>query len=171
MKEFLNKYKKYILIVALVLVIIVLILVFGRENINKTINSNKDVSQNVKVLKVTYKNGKEIDIDNFGHSFNAEKEIIVENATNKYITYDMEWLDVENTLNNQSNFTYMIEGTGNNAGMIGKSQVPVSNSKILSSVMISPNKKHIYKVIFNYESKFLGENALFKGYINIHNVK
>lgn len=170
MNEILLKYKKYIVIGFAIFIILICIFMLNGKNINKTINSNKDISKEIKVLNVTYKNGKDIVIDNFRHSFQAEKEIVIENKSKNYIFYDLEWKDVSNTLKNQSNFTYEIESLGHNAGSVGKSQVPVADSKILSSLMISPGKEHTYTIIFNYKSGVFGENAKFKGFINVYKV-
>ena len=169
-KEIFTNYKKNIFIdFSIVIIIIFLILFFwNRENINKKINNKKDDIEIIDVLKVTYKSGKNIVIDNFSHDFTATKEIVVENTSKEYITYSIDWKNVNNTLNKQSSFIYEIKGTGNNVGNLKASQVPVESSNLFSSLMISPNKRHVYKITFNYDKGILSDKGYFKGYLDFY---
>lgn len=169
-KAFYKNNKALCIVIALALTILLVILFYNdhTRNYTSSINKGYDYDNIVGELRIKYENGKDISFNKFNHNFVAEKKIIIENLSEQYVTYNMEWKDVKNTLVTQSNFTYVIESTGNNAGNLGISQVPVTSSRLFNKLLISPNKKHVYTITFTYKKTFISDDGMFKGYINIY---
>ncbi len=170
LRKFYFEHKKtsIAIITVFVLVIILLFINSMTRNYTSSINSGHDNYAKTSDFMITYKNGKELKFDDFNHSFVAEKEIIIENNTSSYENYVIEWKIIKNTLSHQSNFTYTLQGKGNNSANIGASQVPVASFKFLSNYVISPGKKHVYKLTFNYKRHIPTEKGKFEGYLDIH---
>lgn len=169
-KSFYNNNKALCIVLASFLVVLLVILFYNdhTRNYTSSINKGHDYDIVINELRIKYDNGKDIDFSNFNHNFTAKKKIVIENLSDQYVTYSMEWKNVSNTLITQSNFTYIIEGTGNNSGNIGVSQVPVTSSRLFHNLIISPNKKHQYIITFMYKKTLLSDDGRFKGYINIY---
>lgn len=123
---------------------------------------NKDDRETEKEITIKYVNGDTIKIENQKKEFTEEKEIIITNNNKEFATYSINWTKVENTFKDQSNLTYTIEGEGETAASLGKSQVPVAASTIFNSVVIKSGETHKYKIKVTYKngeenkSKFIG---------------
>ena len=122
---------------------------------------DKDVVNN---LKVTYARGSNVELEDGDFPF--EKEITVENTTDDPITYSLEWNHVNNTFKDQNKLLYTIEGSGEYAADLGKSQIPVVGYKVYNSVVIMGHKTHTYKIKITYDGN--DKDGLFEGtlYIN-----
>lgn len=123
---------------------------------------NKDDRETEKEITIKYVNGDTIKIENQKKEFTEEKEIIITNNNKEFATYSINWAKVENTFKDQSNLTYTIEGEGETAASLGKSQVPVAASTIFNSVVIKSGETHKYKIKVTYKNgqetknKFIG---------------
>lgn len=176
--EYLKKIKNYynnnkklcnrIILVSIIMIVLIIIYSGSTRNYTSDINKNYDTNQMINGLKIKYENGQEIELTKFKHKFTAEKTITIKNTTDNYVKYNLEWKDVTNTLKEQSALIYELKGKGNNVGNVSQSQAPVTSSKLLSNLIVSPRKKHTYKLIFTYKPGSINEDAIFKGYLNIY---
>lgn len=110
------------------------------------LKDDKDVVNN---LKVKYYGGDTVKVDSGDLPF--EKKITVENTTDDPITYSLEWNHVKNTFKDQNKLLYTIEGTGEYAADLGKSQVPVTGYQVYHSVVIMGHKTQTYTVKMTYD--------------------
>ena len=138
-KKFLAENKKVKLIVATLLIIIVLLILFFTN-----CTSKED-------LKVTYSKGEEFAYTKFTKKFDDKRTITIENKTDKQVTYDLRWYNVQNTLTKQDKFVYEITCKGEACQTIGESQMPGSAYPIFINIVIGPKKKHVYTVSLKYK--------------------
>ena len=154
------KNKKIVLIYLIIFLAVVFIIV------GTIINAIK--KYDVDGIEVTNKNGETIELNDFNKDFKVEKEIIVKNKTKESKEYNIEWVEVENTLKKQSYLTYVIKGKGEGAKNVGMSQAPVAPLQIVSDISIEAKKEQKYKIIITYTKKdVIEKNNKFYGKIKI----
>ena len=151
----------------ILIIVIVIILLLGGFLLVRGSDNKKHEEMND--LKISYSEGKVISFNKFDNSFKEERTITVENNSDENRTYSLEWVKVNNTLKNQSNFTYDIKCSGDRCATLEKSQVPVAGSKVYTQVLIEPNKKQEYIVTFNYSGS--EKDVKFKGTLQVYSEK
>ena len=102
-------------------------------------------------LKVTYSDGEVIKYNDFSKKFKKTRKITIENTSNKPITYDMRWFNVQNTLTKQDKFTYEINCKGDNCQTSGKSPMPASDFPIFINTIIESKKKLVYTISIEFK--------------------
>lgn len=135
--------------------------------------SSKKVEENNK-LDVDFTNGNTIVVEKVKDGYKETKKIVVENKTKEEKVYNLSWAKASNNLKVQSDLLYSISSTGNNAGTLGTSQIPVAASPIFKSVRIAAGEKHTYelKVWYKKSNKSVDESKnKFSGTLEIEDIK
>lgn len=151
--------KKKKLIILIVLTVVILALILGTF-FAKIGGSDKKKE----VLKVKYSHSEKVKIKNLNKEYT--KTVTVENTGEELEAYTFVWKDVENKVKDQNNFTYIIKGEGDRAPSLSKSQVPVIDSTIFTSVAIQPGVKHTYTFTFKYTGKKAKDHS-FNGVLEV----
>ena len=157
--------KKICIIVLVFIIVVILYNIFPR-NYNSYFNNEKDFVYTDKSLEITHKNGINIELDNFKHSFKAQKEIIIKNNSNEPVIYNVNWRVTKNTLKDDANFTYKIEEIKDEK--VKEEQIPKTSTRVFYKEKIKSKDKKVYKITFNYKKKPFSNNSAFKGYLDIY---
>ena len=132
-------------------------------------NSEKATQKEIDGLKVTYSNGEDIAFDNFGGKFENKRTILLENTTDKYLLYSIEWSEVKNTLVNQTDFLYEISCEGDKCATLGKSQVPVADAVIFPQAVIKAGETQKYTILLSFNGSETG--VMFGGKLIVNPLK
>lgn len=159
--ESLNLRSKKILYIAIGVAAVILII--GGITLFLGLGGNKSKKQ----INVNYEDGKNISVEKVENDYVYNKKVVVENNTNKEMTYNLKWVNVSNSFNVQSDLLYSIEGEGEGASQLGTSQIPVADSPIFTAVKIEKGQTHTYTIKVWYDksdeknneskSKFTGD--------------
>ena len=140
------KNKKIILVFAFIIIVFI---GFGIYKISfksnpKRINESEKTNKSSEISE-------EVSIKKIEDGYNLEKELVVSNPSDKNITYDLVWTNVDNKFKTQSDLLYSISGEGKGATSIGTSQVPVASFSILEDIKLPSLETHKYTLRIWYD--------------------
>ena len=167
------KNKKIILVFAFIIIVFIGFGIYKisfksnpkRINESEKTNKSSEISEEVSIKKIEDgynldNNSWDIQLDyeqpigeksKIEAGYNLEKELVVSNPSDKNITYDLVWTNVDNKFKTQSDLLYSISGEGKGATSIGTSQVPVASFSILEDIKLPSLETHKYTLRIWYD--------------------